>query len=135
MQIISSKMLLGYTDTVLDRRYTIGIQCFSTDMLWDQGLGKWQITPSFAKFLHRFSHISKFISINSEEIWYKFIYFRLIPQTTYLTNNSGANYLFNPCFKVPVTNCHYLLYGMAMVDKIPSTIYRIKQTLVEGISF
>ena len=31
--IISSKMLLGYTDTVLGRPYAIGVQCFSADML------------------------------------------------------------------------------------------------------
>ena len=30
----SLKILLEYTDTVLGRRYTIGIQCFSTDLLW-----------------------------------------------------------------------------------------------------
>ena len=28
-------ILVGYTDTVLGRRYTIGKQCFSTDLLWD----------------------------------------------------------------------------------------------------
>ena len=27
-------MLLGFTDTVLGRRYTIGIKCFSTDILY-----------------------------------------------------------------------------------------------------
>ena len=32
-RIMSSKMLLGYTD---DRRYTIGKQYFSTDLLWDR---------------------------------------------------------------------------------------------------
>ena len=35
-RIMSSKMLLGYTDEALDRRYTIGKQYFSTDLLWDR---------------------------------------------------------------------------------------------------
>ena len=33
LQIMSRKKLLGYTYTVLRRRYTIGIQCYSTEML------------------------------------------------------------------------------------------------------
>ena len=39
LHIMSSKIPLGYTDTVLGRRYTIGIQCFITDILWDEGPG------------------------------------------------------------------------------------------------
>ena len=34
LHIMCSKILLGYTDTVLGRRYTIRIQCFSTELLW-----------------------------------------------------------------------------------------------------
>ena len=34
LHVMSGKILLRYTDTVLGRRYTIGIQCFSTDLLW-----------------------------------------------------------------------------------------------------
>ena len=36
LHIMSSNILLGYTDAVLDRRYAIGIQCFSTDLLWHE---------------------------------------------------------------------------------------------------
>ena len=35
LHTMSSKMFLGYTDTVpLCRRYTIGVQSFSIDLLW-----------------------------------------------------------------------------------------------------
>ena len=36
---MSKKILLGHTDTELGRRYTIGLQRFSTDILWHQGPG------------------------------------------------------------------------------------------------
>ena len=39
LHIMSSKILLGKTDAFLGRRYTIGKQCFSTDILWDEGPG------------------------------------------------------------------------------------------------
>ena len=34
LHIMSLKILLEHSDTVQGRRYTIGIQCFSTDLLW-----------------------------------------------------------------------------------------------------
>ena len=37
--IMCSKIPLGYTDTPLGRRYTIEIECFTTDILWDDGSG------------------------------------------------------------------------------------------------
>ena len=36
LNIKSSKILLVFTDTVMGRRCTIGIQCFSTDLLWHE---------------------------------------------------------------------------------------------------
>ena len=36
---MSSHTLLGYTDTVVGRRYKIGIQYFCTVLLWDLGPG------------------------------------------------------------------------------------------------
>ena len=35
LHIMSTNILFGYTDTVLGRRYTIGMQFFSTNILWD----------------------------------------------------------------------------------------------------
>ena len=37
LYITSSNILLGYTDTLMGRRYAIGIHCFITDILWDEG--------------------------------------------------------------------------------------------------
>ena len=34
LHITISGILLGFTDTKLGRRYTIGLQYFSTDLLW-----------------------------------------------------------------------------------------------------
>ena len=34
LYIMSGKILFRHTDTVMGRRYTIVIQCFSTEILW-----------------------------------------------------------------------------------------------------